>query len=119
MHAFARACFDAAPSPNTPSAQPAPLARAHLSPSTLRAPQLADGKVQIYALAPARLAVRILASVLRLTVACFMFYQGSVFLCYTIDLGDLLMNAVALEFVVRETARNRLPHERVPNESSS
>ena len=35
-----------------------------------------------------------------IVLAGFMFLQGTQFLVYTISIGDLLLNAVALEFVI-------------------
>ena len=39
-------------------------------------------------------------SVLRLTIAAFLTYQGTQYLVYTIAIEELLLNAVALEFVI-------------------
>ena len=51
-------------------------------------------------LSGARFAVRIAVSLIRATMAAFMVTQGTQFLVYTTDIGDLLLNAVALEFVI-------------------
>ena len=47
-----------------------------------------------------RFAVRIAVSLIRATMAAFMVTQGTQFLVYTTDISDLLLNAVALEFVI-------------------
>ena len=59
-----------------------------------------SGEFTVVQLSKERLAIRVFVSLLRLVTAAFMFYQGTQFLVYTIDIGDLLLNAVALEFVI-------------------
>ena len=59
-----------------------------------------SGEFTVEQLSKERLAIRMGVSFLRLITAGFMFYQGTQFLVYTIDIGDLLLNAVALEFVI-------------------
>ena len=58
------------------------------------------GRFRIEQLARTRLYVRIMVSAIRVGVAAMMWYQGTQYLIYTVDIGDLLLNAVALEFVI-------------------
>ena len=61
---------------------------------------IGDGRYIVAKLSRERLVGRVAISVIRLTIAGFMFYQGTLFLVYTISISDLLLNAVALAFVI-------------------
>ena len=59
-----------------------------------------DGVYEMRALSPKRFTVRIAVSLIRAVMAAFMVTQGTQFLVYTTEISDLLLNAVALEFVI-------------------
>ena len=59
-----------------------------------------NGGYRITSLSRERLVVRVFVSAIRFGIAFMMFLQGTQFLVYTISIGDLLLNAVALEFVI-------------------
>ena len=59
-----------------------------------------EGRYFIVMLSWQRLCIRMGVSIVRIVLAVFMFIQGTQFLVYTISLEDLLLNAVALEFVI-------------------
>eukprot|EP00966_Prymnesium_polylepis_P149473 3453228-Prymnesium_polylepis.1 len=54
----------------------------------------------IVALAPTRLACWLVTSGVKFSIAIFLLIFGLQYISYTIDLQDLLLNAVALEFVI-------------------
>jgi len=58
------------------------------------------GRYRVLQLSLQRLVVRVCISLIRLGIAFWMFLQGTQFLVYTISISDLLLNAVALEFVI-------------------
>ena len=59
-----------------------------------------DGKFRITSIGVPRLAFTVAGNVGRGVIASFLCYYGIRFVGYTLDLENLLMNAVALEFVV-------------------
>ena len=59
-----------------------------------------EGIYRIVQLSPTRKLLRELISLLRLVITFLLTSQATPFLVYSIDLGDLMMNAVALEFVL-------------------
>ena len=60
----------------------------------------ADGKVRVQRLSYTRVVLLILTTMVRLVIALMLLIYGTLFLAYEVDLGDLLLNAVALEFVI-------------------
>lgn len=59
-----------------------------------------DGTYRITTLSRARRSVREAMSLVRIIIAGFLTYQGTQYLVYTIAIEELLLNAVALEFVI-------------------
>ena len=59
-----------------------------------------DGSYNVKRLSKSRRFVRDFITLVRLTVAGFLTYQGTQYLVYTIAIDELLLNAVALEFVI-------------------
>ena len=59
-----------------------------------------DGTYEMRALSTRRFGMRIVISLIRAVMAAFMVTQGTQFLVYTTEISDLLLNAVALEFVI-------------------
>ena len=55
----------------------------------------AEGGFEVQALASGRVLARLLVSIVRLTLAAFMIFDGTKFLVYEIGIGDLLLNAGA------------------------
>ena len=59
-----------------------------------------DGSYRIMQISRFRRRMREFISVVRCCIAAFLMYQGTLFLVYTIKVENLLLNAVALEFVI-------------------
>jgi len=59
-----------------------------------------DGAVRVAAITPARFACILVAQACRIAIAVALLIFGIEYLIDTTDLGDLLLNAVALEFVI-------------------
>ena len=58
------------------------------------------GSYKVASLSRSRYVAREVISALRMCIAAFLTYQGTQFLVYTIAIEELLLNAVALEFVI-------------------
>ena len=59
-----------------------------------------DGTYKVMQLSEGRRLIREAMSAVRLCVSAFLTYQGTQYLIYTIAVEELLLNAVALEFVI-------------------
>ena len=59
-----------------------------------------DGTYRVTSLSHARRVLREAMSLVRIVIAGFLTYQGTQYLVYTIAIEELLLNAVALEFVI-------------------
>ena len=59
-----------------------------------------EGKIKVLKVYAPRKIFCLFILLSRAIISLVLLYYGSLYLAYTIDLGDLLLNAVALEFVV-------------------
>ena len=66
-----------------------------------------DEDMKLSSVSTSRLLVFSMVQLARLTIACALCYGGSFFIAHTIDLGDLILNCIALE--VRRISRARPP----------
>ena len=66
-----------------------------------------DEDMKLSSVSTSRLLVFSTVQLARLAIACALCYGGSFFIAHTIDLGDLILNCIALE--VRRISRTRPP----------